>query len=443
MSGTLTMAAPRVQLGAALELLKPITWFAPMWAFGCGVVSAGVPVAGRWGVVAAGVALAGPLVCGMSQAANDWYDRHVDAINEPARPIPSGRLPGRTGLFIAVGWTVLSMLVAAMLGRWVLGAALLGVVLAWLYSAPPVRLKRNGWWGNAACAACYEGLPWFTGAAVMTGTLPDAGIVTMAALYSLGAHGIMTLNDFKSVDGDRQMGIDSLPVLLGPGRAARLACWAMAAPQGGGDRAAAGLGASAACRGRGGAAGRAGGAHDPLPGRSPALGTLVQRHRHHALCAGHAAHRLRAAGRMTWFAIMRLGLIQASLGAVVVLVTSTLNRVMIVELSLPALVPGALVALHYIIQVLRPRLGFGSDVGGRRTPWVLGGMALLALGGTGAAMATAVMADRTACWGSRWRRPRSWRWASAWGRPARRCSRCSPSKWTRSGARRRRPFCGS
>ena len=232
MSGTLTMAAPRVQLGAALELLKPITWFAPMWAFGCGVVSAGVPVAGRWGVVAAGVALAGPLVCGMSQAANDWYDRHVDAINEPARPIPSGRLPGRTGLFIAVGWTVLSLLVAAMLGRWVLGAALLGVALAWLYSAPPMRLKRNGWWGNAACAACYEGLPWFTGAAVMTGALPDAGIVTMAALYSLGAHGIMTLNDFKSVDGDRQMGIDSLPVLLGPGRAARLACWAMAAPQG-------------------------------------------------------------------------------------------------------------------------------------------------------------------------------------------------------------------
>ncbi len=95
---------------------------------------------------------------------------------------------------------------------------------------------------------------------------------------------------------------------------------------------------------------------------------------------------------MTWLGIIRLGLIQASLGSVVVLVTSTLNRVMIVELALPALVPGVLVALHYIIQVLRPRLGFGSDVGGRRTPWVLGGMALLALGGTGAAAATALMA---------------------------------------------------
>ena len=202
-----------------------------MWAFGCGVVSSGVPVSGQWPLVIAGVALAGPLVCGTSQAANDWYDRHVDAINEPGRPIPSGRLPGRTGLYIAIGWTGVSLVVAALLGRWAFGAAVVGVALAWLYSAPPVRLKRNGWWGNAACAACYEGLPWFTGAAIMAGTLPDWRIIVVAGAYSAGAHGIMTLNDFKSVEGDRQMGINSLPVLLGPARAARLACWAMAVPQ--------------------------------------------------------------------------------------------------------------------------------------------------------------------------------------------------------------------
>ena len=202
-----------------------------MWAFGCGVVSSGVPVAGQWPLVLAGVALAGPLVCGTSQAANDWYDRHVDAINEPGRPIPSGRLPGRTGLHIAIGWTAVSLVVAALLGRWAFGAAIVGVALAWLYSAPPVRLKRNGWWGNAACAACYEGLPWFTGAAIMAGAAPDWRITLVAAAYSAGAHGIMTLNDFKSVEGDRQMGVDSLPVLLGPARAARLACWAMAVPQ--------------------------------------------------------------------------------------------------------------------------------------------------------------------------------------------------------------------
>ncbi|MEE4384684.1 MAG: MFS transporter, partial [Pseudomonadales bacterium] len=97
-----------------------------------------------------------------------------------------------------------------------------------------------------------------------------------------------------------------------------------------------------------------------------------------------------------WLGIVRLGLVQTALGAVVVLTTSTINRVMVVELALPAMLPGALVALHYAIQVLRPRLGHGSDVGGRRTPWIVGGMAVLALGGTGAALATAIMATNTA-----------------------------------------------
>ena len=93
-----------------------------------------------------------------------------------------------------------------------------------------------------------------------------------------------------------------------------------------------------------------------------------------------------------WPGIVRLGLIQAALGSVVVLATSTLNRVMVVELALPAIVPGALVALHYGVQVLRPRMGFGSDMGGRRTPWIVGGMAVLAAGGIAAAASTALMA---------------------------------------------------
>jgi BCD family chlorophyll transporter-like MFS transporter len=94
-----------------------------------------------------------------------------------------------------------------------------------------------------------------------------------------------------------------------------------------------------------------------------------------------------------WTGVLRLGLVQACLGAIVVLTTSTLNRVMVVELSLPALLPGLLVALHYMVQVVRPRMGFGSDVGGRRTPWIVGGLALLALGGIGAAVATVWMAE--------------------------------------------------
>jgi chlorophyll/bacteriochlorophyll a synthase len=108
----------------------------------------------------------------------------------------------------------------------------LGLGLAWLYSAPPVRLKRNGWWGNLACAFSYEGLAWITGGVVMAlGAFPDSRSVWLAVLYSLGAHGIMTLNDFKSVVGDRQMGIGSLPVRLGVDRAAVVASWAMAVPQ--------------------------------------------------------------------------------------------------------------------------------------------------------------------------------------------------------------------
>ncbi|MDZ7589724.1 MAG: chlorophyll synthase ChlG [Rubrivivax sp.] len=217
---------------AVAELLKPITWFPPMWAFACGVVASGAAVTERWALVLIGVLLAGPLVCATSQAVNDWFDREVDAINEPQRPIPSGRMPGRWGLYIAVAWTALSLLVALALGPWGFGAAAVGLLLAWAYSAPPLRLKVNGWWGNAACGLSYEGLAWVTGAAVMAGgAMPGGHSLALAALYSLGAHGIMTLNDFKSVQGDRQMGIGSLPVRLGVDGAARTACWMMAVPQ--------------------------------------------------------------------------------------------------------------------------------------------------------------------------------------------------------------------
>lgn len=216
---------------AVVELLKPVTWFAPMWALGCGVVSAGVPVLENWPSIMGAVLLAGPLVCGTSQACNDWFDRHVDAINEPNRPIPSGRVPGRWGLGIAIAWTLLSLVVGALLGPWVFVAAVVGLLLAWAYSAPPLRLKLNGWFGNAAVGLCYEGLPWFTGAAALTYQLPDARITWLALLYSIGAFGIMVLNDFKAIEGDKELGIRTIPVQLGVRPAALLACVVMAAPQ--------------------------------------------------------------------------------------------------------------------------------------------------------------------------------------------------------------------
>lgn len=222
-----TLPQPR----ALLELIKPITWFPPMWAYMCGVISSGGSVAAQWPLVLLGVILAGPVVCGMSQAANDWCDRHVDAVNEPHRPIPSGRIPGRWGLWVALAMSALSLVMGWFLGPWGFGATVVGVLAAWAYSAEPVRLKRSGWWGPGLVGLCYEGLPWFTGAAVLAAGAPRAEVVIVALLYAFGAHGIMTLNDFKALEGDRQHGVRSLPVTLGPEVAARIACTVMALAQ--------------------------------------------------------------------------------------------------------------------------------------------------------------------------------------------------------------------
>ena len=127
------------QPAAVLELLKPITWFRPMWAFGCGVVS-----------TAGATPLRRELVCGSRQTINDSYDRHVDAVSELRRPIPSAHIPGTWGIVIAIVWSVLSIGVAAIVEPFVTAATIVGVAFAWTCSAPPLRLKLNGWWGNSA-----------------------------------------------------------------------------------------------------------------------------------------------------------------------------------------------------------------------------------------------------------------------------------------------------
>lgn len=226
-------APARLDLSAVLTLLKPVTWFPPMWAFTCGAISAGVPFTNeRWWTLALGIGLTGPMVCASSQAVNDWFDRHVDAINEPQRPIPSGRIPGQWGLVIAIGWSLLCVIWALPLGTFGLTAVALALAFSWAYSAPPFRFKRNGWLGNAAVGFTYEGLAWVTGAGIMLGsTLPGTNVLLVAALYSLGAHGIMTLNDFKAMAGDERMGVRSLPVLHGAKGAAWLASLIMLAAQ--------------------------------------------------------------------------------------------------------------------------------------------------------------------------------------------------------------------
>jgi len=101
---------------------------------------------------------------------------------------------------------------------------------------------------------------------------------------------------------------------------------------------------------------------------------------------------VRASG-FGWLDIVRLGLVQTAIGGIVVMTTSTLNRIMVVELALPAILPGLLVAFHYFIQVIRPRMGHASDSGAKKTPWIIGGICVLALGGFGAALSTALMAS--------------------------------------------------
>jgi chlorophyll synthase len=134
-------------------------------------------------------------------------------------------------LWIALIMSAMALILGSFLGPWGFGATIVAVLAAWAYSAEPVRMKRSGIWGPGLVGICYEGLPWFTGAAVLSAGAPSWQIVLIALLYAIGAHGIMTLNDFKALEGDRQTGVNSLPVTMGPERAAKMACWVMAVPQ--------------------------------------------------------------------------------------------------------------------------------------------------------------------------------------------------------------------
>jgi chlorophyll synthase len=199
---------------------KPGTWFAPMWAIMVGAIAS---PGSRWDVatiarILVAMVMAGPLLCAFSQVVNDYFDRDVDRINEPNRPTAANMLSTRTILVVAVVLGALALGIAFALGKTVGELALTGMVLALAYSTPPVRLKaRNGWLANAACALSYEGFAWLAGTAAF-GAISTGGIV-LALLFSFGAHGLMTLNDFKSVEGDRQLGLRSIPVMLGEKRA--------------------------------------------------------------------------------------------------------------------------------------------------------------------------------------------------------------------------------
>jgi len=197
---------------------KPGTWFAPMWAIMVGAISA---PATHWdfltiGKILAAMFMAGPLLCAFSQVINDHFDRDVDRINDPERPSAAGIMGGTTVAIVALGLAAVALAIAFfLLGTTAGYLALAGLLLAVAYSVPPLRLKaRDGWLANTACAFSYEGFAWAAGAAAFGGL--TTGTMVLAALYSFGAHGLMTLNDFKSLAGDRALGLRSIPAMLGP-----------------------------------------------------------------------------------------------------------------------------------------------------------------------------------------------------------------------------------
>jgi chlorophyll synthase len=209
-----------------LQLMKPVTWIPLIWGVVCGAAASG---GYRWSLshfcaALACMVMSGPLLAGYTQTINDYYDREIDAINEPYRPIPSGAIPlGQVKLQI---WVLLlaGLAVAWGLDVWaghstpvLLLLALGGSFVSFIYSAPPLKLKQNGWLGNYALGASYIALPWWAGQALFGQLTWTTALLTL--VYSLAGLGIAVVNDFKSVEGDRALGLQSLPVVFGIQRA--------------------------------------------------------------------------------------------------------------------------------------------------------------------------------------------------------------------------------
>jgi len=210
-----------------LQLMKPITWIPLIWGVVCGAASSGDF---HWQVedvvkVVTCMLLSGPLMAGYTQTLNDFYDREIDAINEPYRPIPSGAITVPQVITQILILLAGGLALAYGLDQWGGNAypkitiiTLLGTFLAYIYSAPPLKLKQNGWFGNYALGASYIALPWWAGHSLF-GDL-NWTIIVLTLIYSFAGLGIAVVNDFKSVEGDRTLGLKSLPVMFGVGGAA-------------------------------------------------------------------------------------------------------------------------------------------------------------------------------------------------------------------------------
>jgi len=217
-----------------LQLTKPVTWPPLVLGVLCGTCASGnfTWSIDDWANLALAAFIAGPCLAGFTQTINDWYDKDIDAINEPYRPIPSGKITESEVweqiyalLFTGLG---LALALDFKLGHLQAGVpsvffvAVFGSFLSYIYSAPPLKLKVNGWTGGYALGFSYVALPWWCGQAVFGELTPE--ILLLTTFYSIAAIGISIVNDFKSVEGDSKLGLDSIPVMYGADTAKYLTC---------------------------------------------------------------------------------------------------------------------------------------------------------------------------------------------------------------------------
>ncbi len=217
-----------------LQLCKPVTWIPLIWGVACGAAASGnyhtwnpFDSTQDLGLVTTDalkaftcMILSGPILTGYTQTINDWEDREIDAINEPNRPIPSGAISEEQVIQQIWGLWIAGLLLSFGLDQWaghadlpILKLTIFGTFMAYIYSAPPLKLKATGWAGSFALGSSYISLPWLCGQA-MFGEL-SWPVTVLTIFYSLAGLGIAIVNDFKSIEGDRELGLQSLPVAFG------------------------------------------------------------------------------------------------------------------------------------------------------------------------------------------------------------------------------------
>jgi chlorophyll synthase len=216
------------KLALIIRFLKPVTWIPVMWSFLCGAVASG---SFGWQEITGmkfllGMLLTGPLASGTCQMLNDYFDRDLDEINEPNRPIPGGAISLKNATILIALWSVLSVITGYLIHPLIGFYVVIGIVNAHLYSANPIKLKKRLWAGNIIVAVSYLIIPWIAGEIAYNPSLTLSSLqpsLIVAGLFTLSSTGTMTINDFKSIEGDRMVGIRTLPVVFGETTAALIA----------------------------------------------------------------------------------------------------------------------------------------------------------------------------------------------------------------------------